>query len=395
MGAHAAGEEASRIAAERIPPLYEQLVHLTPPEALQRAMRQANAEIFDKGETHPECKGMGTTCTALAVVARGALIGHVGDSRAYRVRGRRVEQLTRDHSLAWECGSPGRDAEGIPKNIITRSIGPHPNVDPDLEGPFPIQNGDVFVLCSDGLSGPAKDAEIGLLASCVPDAERATKSLIGLAIARGAPDNVTVIVSRAGPQEVTKSFAKDEPWPLTDAIPPAPASQAIRWPPLAAAAVCFFLGLVLMGDLVKAASPFVQALAQIGSAAMFLATIICLVYTLVASSAVEKPKPTSAKTALVGRGPYQAADCTPRKPLLEKIGADIARAGDSLEGLDREQIQPLVARIHERVATYAFDDAITDMAEALCIIADTTPRRQPSDTAAGEFPASDRPASAG
>ena len=84
-----------------------------------------------------------------------------------------------------------------------------------------------------------------------------------------------------------------------------------------------------------------------------------------------------------------------RKPLLEKIGADIARAGGSLEGADREQIQPLVARIHERVATYAFDDALAAMAEALCIIADATSRRRSSDTVAGEFPGSDRPASAG
>jgi protein phosphatase len=134
MGAHAAGEMASAIAAEQVPLVYEKLAGKSPARALRQAIEQANTEIHSKGESSVDLKGMGTTCTTLVLVPRGALVGHVGDSRAYRVRGRRIEQLSRDHSLVWELQDlqaageavPGLDLRETPKNIITRSLGPHP-----------------------------------------------------------------------------------------------------------------------------------------------------------------------------------------------------------------------------------------------------------------------------
>ena len=91
MGAHAGGEEASRIAVARIPEIYSELKpEYSPPLALSQSLRQANKEIYSKGESDPNYKGMGTTCSALVVLPQGAIVGHVGDSRIYRVRGHSI-----------------------------------------------------------------------------------------------------------------------------------------------------------------------------------------------------------------------------------------------------------------------------------------------------------------
>jgi serine/threonine protein phosphatase PrpC len=393
MGAHAAGEEASRIAVERVPRLYQQLIQNTPPDALQRAMRQTNAEIYDKGETHPEFKGMGTTCSALVLVPRGVLIGHVGDSRVYRIRGHRIEQLTRDHSLAWECGLPEKEAEGIPKNIITRSMGPHPEVEPDLEGPLPVQNRDYFVLCSDGLSGPVSNAEIGLLASHLPNIERATKALLGLTLARGAPDNVTVLIAKAGPEEVTTSYAKQEPWPLTDGDEVVTSSQEIAWKPLVAAGICFFVSLILKGDLVRPGTPTMEAIVAIGTAVAALATIAFLGYALLASLQSATGGSAGSRAARPGHGSYQEADCAPDKPLLEGIAASIESVAAELDAADQAQLLPLVAQTRSGSVAKGFDDALDAAATALCLVADAVPRRRAATMPpAGDHGGPDRPA---
>ena len=107
MGAHAAGEKASAIAAEQVPLFYEKAGQLSPPLTLRHSIEQANAEINRQGESAAEFKGMGTTCTTLVILPRGALIGHIGDSRAYRIRGKTVDQLSKDHSLVWELETAG------------------------------------------------------------------------------------------------------------------------------------------------------------------------------------------------------------------------------------------------------------------------------------------------
>jgi PPM family protein phosphatase len=391
MGAHAAGEAASGMAVERVPRLYQQLIQHTPPEALQRAMRQTNAEIYDKGETHAEFKGMGTTCSALVLVPRGALVGHIGDSRVYRIRGHRIEQITRDHSLAWECGLSEKEAEGIPKNIITRSMGPHPDVEPDIEGPFPVQNGDIYLLCSDGLSGPVNNAEIGLLASHLPDVERATKALVGLTLARGAPDNVTVLIAKAGPEEVTSSYAKQTPWPLTDGPEAAAAAQEIAWKPLVAAGICFFLSLVLKGDLIKPTSVLMEVIVAICVATMSLATIGFLGYALLASLNVDK-RPASRGTRRAA-GPYQEADCAPDKPVLEGIAASIESVAAELDATDRDRLLTLVAQARSGGVAGGFDDALAAAATALCLVADAVPRRRAATMPpAGDHGGPERPA---
>ena len=200
MGAHAAGELASKIATDIVPLTYHKLRDKPPPEALAAAFVDANSQIFARGQASPEFKGMGTTATALAILPEGAVLAHVGDSRAYRVRGQKIDQLTFDHSLVWELQASGQKYEEpisnfIGKNIITRSLGPNPNVQVDLEGPHPCQPGDTFLLCSDGLSGPVQDAEIGAVLVSLPPAE-AVQALVDLANLRGGPDNITAVCAR-------------------------------------------------------------------------------------------------------------------------------------------------------------------------------------------------------
>ena len=199
MGAHAAGELASKMAAEVVSLVYRKRLDQSPPEAILSAMLDANYQINSRGQASPEFRGMGTTATTLVLLPSGAMVAHVGDSRAYRLRGTRIEQLTFDHSLVWEIRAAGQMPDlvpdYIPKNIITRSLGPNRAVQIDLEGPHPLQVGDTFLLCSDGLSGQVADDEIGLVLSCLPAAE-AVQALIDLANLRGGPDNITAIVVR-------------------------------------------------------------------------------------------------------------------------------------------------------------------------------------------------------
>jgi protein phosphatase len=208
MGGHAVGELASKIAADTIPHTYQKLQDAGPADALKAAVVTGNATINARGEMNRDFTRMGTTCTTLVLCPQGAVIAHVGDSRAYRVRSDRIEQLTFDHSLQWELLRQGKmSPEEIfrrePRNVITRSLGPQPIVEVDVEGPYPTRPNDVYVLCSDGLTGLVKDEEIGVASRELPPSE-ACRLLVNLANLRGGPDNITVVIVRVGaiPPEV-------------------------------------------------------------------------------------------------------------------------------------------------------------------------------------------------
>jgi len=199
MGAHAAGELASKLATDNIPHSYFKRTEHSPSEAIADAVREANDKIHTKGEDSVDFHGMGTTCSCLVLLPQGALAAHVGDSRVYRLRENQFEQLTFDHSLVWEMAAASNAAEEdlpayVPKNVITRSLGPHPTVAVDVEGPFALQSGDRFLLCSDGLTGPLSPELIGMVLLSLPSLEVA-QSLVDLANLRGGPDNITVIVA--------------------------------------------------------------------------------------------------------------------------------------------------------------------------------------------------------
>jgi len=241
MGAHAVGELASKLAADTIPHIYSKYAHEGAHVALRKAFVEANFTIHSRGQQNREFEGMGTTGTALLVRPEGVWIAHVGDSRAYRVRDGRIEQLSFDHSLVWELARRQRKTpeqmHGIPPNVIVRSLGPEPNVQVDIEGPHPIKPGDHFVLCSDGLSGPVGDRDIGAIVGSLPP-EEAAGFLIDLANLQGGPDNITAIVVRVDHATVADaSHGKRPPNALITAL-----SQFVMrsWPLLS-----IFTGIVL------------------------------------------------------------------------------------------------------------------------------------------------------
>ncbi len=197
MGAHAAGELASKLAVDTIPLTFHKLKNEPIPSALRSAINDANRIIHDRGKANPEFEGMGTTVAGISISPRGAYIANVGDSRVYRLRGNRLQQLSFDHSLAWEIRAAGQSAaaSSIPTNIITRSLGPAASVEVDIEGPFPVEAGDLFLACTDGLSGQVADEEMGAVLSTLPLGE-AMDLLVNIANIRGGPDNITAVACR-------------------------------------------------------------------------------------------------------------------------------------------------------------------------------------------------------
>ncbi len=197
MGGHAVGEKASAKAARDIPFLYLKHARDGIIAAIRHAFQEANAGIFAIGQQNPEFRGLGTTSTALFIRPEGAWVGHVGDSRAYRIRKGLTEQLTFDHSWVWEIARrKGVDPDELgdfKKNVIIRSLGPDPEVEVDIEGPYPLEPGDAFLLCSDGLTGVVTPQEIGAVVTALPP-DDAARFLVQIANLRGGPDNITVLI---------------------------------------------------------------------------------------------------------------------------------------------------------------------------------------------------------
>jgi protein phosphatase len=392
MGALAAGEMASAIAAERVPLIYEKNAPASPPLALRRSFKQSNGEIHGKGESAAEFKGMGTTCTALAILPRGALVGHVGDSRVYRIRGRTIDQLSRDHSLVWElenAGTVSREQAGsVPKNIITRSMGPHADVEVDLEGPFGVEDGDVFLLCSDGLSGQVADEEIGGFAAALEPRDAAA-ALVGLALVRGAPDNVTVIVARAGPEEASKVAPGDEPWPMSEGDPVPRQPQAYPWGMLLVSAGALLIALVInpWSKLMEAAcvaSDLVRAACLAGTVLAALVFMASLLWSVLGFLVPESARArVLAPGSRLGRGPYRSYDCAPTKRLLEGIVASVESAADGLPEAGRNRMIARLTDVQRHVAAAEYPEALAAVAEAIGIYARSVEASRSDDTAHG------------
>lgn len=395
MGAHAAGETASALAAEQVPLAYEKHAHKAPPLALRTALLHSNAEIHARGETSADLRGMGTTCTALVIVPRGALVGHVGDSRAYRVRAGLIEQLSRDHSLAWDMEAArakagGEAIQAPPKNIITRSMGPHSRIDVDLEGPFPVEQGDVFVLCSDGLSGQVADEEIGGFAGGMPPDEAAA-ALLGLALVRGAPDNVTLIVARAHSKEVTDTAAANTPWPLADDEPRAREFARLPWQTLAVAGAALFAALVahpfalthpetgLIGRLLgPGLAEAVGWSATAGMVLLFLAALVAAIVAAMPPSGGATPvlKPGGR----LGGGPYRSYDCKLTPPLVEGIVASVETAADGLSDRERHRALKHAFAARQAIAAGSLPEALRDAARAIAVYRQSVEAARRDDT---------------
>jgi protein phosphatase len=201
MGGYEGGLEASRLAVEAIIATYRDSDGTDPQAALSAAIQNAHQQIQQYSVAHPHLRGMGTTCTTIAVVDDSLYYVHVGDTRLYLVRGGQITQVTRDHSYVGKLVEAGmitrEDAEKHPqRNILTAALGTSADLFMDSPGqPEPVQSGDVLVICSDGLWGQVRDSEI-LEALAGKSAEESGRALIQLARERGGPDNITIEILR-------------------------------------------------------------------------------------------------------------------------------------------------------------------------------------------------------
>ena len=211
MGGHAAGEVASQMAASTM----EEVVCKSDDgnrdleDVLRAAAREANERIYETQRQKPELAGMGSTLTVLSFRGSRYYIVQVGDSRAYLLRDGVLEQLTRDHSLVWrlfESGILRKDelSSHPQKNLITRSIGPHPYIEVDVER-GEAREGDVYLLCSDGLTDVLTDDDIrGILDDPQKVPQEACDVLVNLANSRGGPDNITTVVVKLAPGDASE-----------------------------------------------------------------------------------------------------------------------------------------------------------------------------------------------
>ena len=201
MGGHLAGEVASRMAIDAVQRMAR--AHgRADTLALREMMRRANDEIARHAQQHPECAGMGTTLSVLWRGGRYMYIAHVGDSRIYRLRGGALEQITQDHSLVEELVRARiitrEEARTHPRrNIITRALGTQGDNAPDLLA-ADAQPGDLWLLCTDGLSGMLTDETIEAEMRRNVPLDAMADSLLSQALEAGGRDNVTLILCREG-----------------------------------------------------------------------------------------------------------------------------------------------------------------------------------------------------
>ena len=235
MGGAQAGEVASKLAAAAVE---DSDGSSTGEERVVALIEEANRRVYERASTDPATSGMGTTMTVALVEGESVTIGHVGDSRAYLVRAGHLEQLTEDHSLVNELLKSGKlspqEAEIHPqRSVITRAVGTDPDVDVDA---FTVATdvGDVFLLCSDGLTDMVGDEDIlDLVERYHDDLDRVAKSLVSAANRGGGEDNITVIAFTiaAGDDTVRMPVAEPDEDTLEGVLAPAPAVDTMVVPP--------------------------------------------------------------------------------------------------------------------------------------------------------------------
>ncbi len=198
MGGHRAGEVASRMALETVVRRLNAGHREDAAKSLLEGVRQANSSIYAASRSDGSCRGMGTTISAAAIRDGELILAHVGDSRAYLIRGDKIHPLTEDHSLVQEMirhgGISREQAREHPhRNVLTRALGTDPEVDVDLISTG-LEKGDIVLLCTDGLCGLVGDEEILQLVREAGVPHRAVKNLVDEALKRGGADNISVIV---------------------------------------------------------------------------------------------------------------------------------------------------------------------------------------------------------
>ncbi|WP_231753212.1 PP2C family protein-serine/threonine phosphatase [Rosistilla carotiformis] len=372
MGAHAAGELASKLAVEQIPHHYFRPSDAPVPEALRKAILEANQEIYQRGQQNPEFHNMGTTGSSLVLGPEGAWVGHVGDSRVYRLRKQSLEQLTFDHSLVWEMEAAGpidkKLSRNIPKNVITRSLGPNSQVMVDVEGPWPLQAGDTFLLCSDGLTGQVDDVEIGVLMDCLPPKD-ACRVMVDLANLRGGPDNITIIIVRVDDAEVVASGARNS-------------SPSHRKPLQISMPLAMIAGTCLLAAIVFA------LLGSYGpAAAAGLVSGIAGLLTLIGVGSPKQAASPSSNTPRSTTSPYRRYDCSDSRPLIRNLIGTVNALRDAAAekkwSVDWSEINALEFKSKQAQQNGSPREAVTLQSEAIIATMEQLReqhRRQASDS---------------
>jgi len=202
MGGHQAGEVASRMAVNVIAAHFRTpLAGAIAPDGntVARAIQLANSAIHEAANARPEYQGMGSTAVVALFNDDHLYIGHVGDSRAYRLRNHAFKQLTKDHSVVQELVNrglftPEEARQSLAKNLVTRALGTDPIIDAEITDTI-VHPGDVLLLCSDGLTDVVSDPQINeILDTTGADMEAVARRLVDTANDQGGPDNISVIL---------------------------------------------------------------------------------------------------------------------------------------------------------------------------------------------------------
>ncbi len=362
MGAHAAGELASRISADNVPHLYRKYNDISPPECLKRSIVETNAEVHRKGQANEEFHNMGTTCTVLTLLPQGAICGHVGDSRCYRLRGRRLEQITFDHSLVWEMREANKSIAGsvdisnsLPKNVITRSLGPYPDVNVDLEGPLPTEIGDTFLICSDGLTGLIPDEELGqLLVALEPT--KAARFMVDLANLRGGNDNITIVIVKIKSQQMVTSN-NSQPLKI-NAKPVDKNSTVLYWVFFAAFAVAAL------------AAIFVHSYIAIALGVIAIGLLARILFML---SGIESGAQIVGGKRF-GKGPYTKTDSKITKSLIDTLGNKASELRNAAISKNwKVDLEKLDKRVNEALAAAdagRYTHSVQLYASSICAVMD-------------------------
>lgn len=376
MGAHAAGELASKLAIDHIPHLYARFDEDSNGVSLRKAMSGANGEIYRRGQLNEEFRNMGTTCSSLLLLPGAAIVGHIGDSRVYRMSNNRLEQLTFDHSLVWEMKAAGQltaeeeAANKVPKNVITRSLGPYPECKIDVEGPFPLKPGETFLLCSDGLTGVITDEEMGsIMANMSPN--EAARVMVDLANLRGGPDNITVVIVKV-----------NQPVPL-DAASPTSSKQNSRSnkrgssTPVIVASIVFALSMLFVLMFLLTGSYLTAVLPGIAA----VGCVIFLFYQFLLSGVA--PNDNVAGGKVFGRGPYVRVNCPSGEAFAKQMSKLLKELQDGAVDkgweIDWDQLKSLVTTAESAVKSKQFSKAVADYGRAISFMMDQL-RNQNSDS---------------
>lgn len=364
MGGHAVGELASKIATDTLPHTFFKRRDGDVREALTCAVTEANESIHRRGTQNRDFQRMGTTCTSLVLCDEGAYVAHVGDSRAYRVRRDRIDQLTFDHSLQWELRRRGKlNAEETllqeHRNVITRSLGPEPRVEVDVEGPYPVQADDVFVLCSDGLTTHVSDGEIAAITRDLKPGA-ACRLLVHLANLRGGTDNCTVIVVRIGP--LPGNVAEPE---SSDAIPAFDVRVELSWRWMLA----FW---VVAAVMVSGMTLWMFGYRTPGIALSAVGAIVGAGLLIGARKARRELGAEHAEASVMRQkssGPYRSAIARPVEELLDELaaaGAEVQRtAREDDWGVDWDKHEEAVKKAREALSQRRRSLALREYAKAI------------------------------